>query len=211
MSEDQATAERIREAALRLFATRGFEATGIRDVAHDAGISTASLYHYIGGKQDLLLDIIRSGMHELRVMSEKAVQAGGTPPDRLTALVRGHVMVHGRHQLEALVGDGELRALTEPARKSVIKLRDAYELVWTEVLEDGIAQGLFEIENPAILRLALLQMCTGVAYWFSSAGELPLAAIADQFAGLALAMVRYAGHEKQLLQPVNMSKKGTTP
>jgi AcrR family transcriptional regulator len=210
LTEHQATAERIREAALRLFATRGFEGTGIRDVAQDAGISTASLYHYIGGKQDLLLDIIRSGMHELRAMSEEAMQAWQTPPERLAALVRGHVMVHGRHQLEALVGDGELRALTEPARKSVIKLRDGYELAWNKVLEDGVAQGLFEIDNLRILRLALVQMCTGVAYWFSSAGELPLAAIADQFADLALAMVRYTGRYPELAPPVTPSHEGAT-
>ena len=39
------TEERVRDAALRLFAAHGFEATGIRDFARDAGVSSAALYH----------------------------------------------------------------------------------------------------------------------------------------------------------------------
>ena len=48
------TSDRIHRAALRLFATYGFEGTGIRKIADEAGITVASLYHYVGTKEDLL-------------------------------------------------------------------------------------------------------------------------------------------------------------
>jgi AcrR family transcriptional regulator len=44
------TADRVEAAALRLFATRGFEGTGIRLIAGEAKISLASLYNYMGTK-----------------------------------------------------------------------------------------------------------------------------------------------------------------
>jgi AcrR family transcriptional regulator len=187
--DDKETADRIRQAALRLFSRRGFEATGIRDVARDADISTAGLYHYIGGKQDLLLDIIRSAMHDLHAMGEMAVSTAATPPAKLAAITRVHVLFHGSHQLEAVVGDSDLRSLTGSSRAIAIQLRDEYEALWTDVLAEGLASGDFHMEEPSLVRLALMQMATGVAYWFNPAGELALGVIADQFADLALRMV----------------------
>ena len=47
------TQQRVRRAAVKLFAGKGFHGTGIRDLAQEAKISSASLYHYIGTKEDL--------------------------------------------------------------------------------------------------------------------------------------------------------------
>lgn len=197
--DDKETAGRIRQAALRLFSRRGYEATGIRDVAREAGISTASLYHYMGGKQDLLLDIIRSGMHDLHAMGAVAVGTAATPPAKLAGITHAHVMFHGSHQLEALVGDGDLRSLTGSARAVAIKLRDDYEALWTDVLAEGRSSGDFHMENLSLVRLALMQMATGVAYWFNPAGDLTLEEIADQFADLALKIVGCAARHDDLI------------
>jgi AcrR family transcriptional regulator len=190
-SPSPGTAERIRQSALRLFAKRGYEATGIRDVARDAGLSLASIYHYIGSKEDLLLDIIKTSMFELRAGAERAMDEADTPAEQLGGLVRAHVMMHGRMRLEALVSDTELRSLSESERKGAVTLRDRYEERWDEVIEAGAEAGEFEVAEPKLVRLALLQMCTGVAYWYSPAGDTSLPHIADSFADLALSMVRY--------------------
>jgi AcrR family transcriptional regulator len=191
------TSKRIRQSALRLFAKRGYEATGIRDVARDSGLSISTLYHYVDSKEDLLLDIATTSMKDLREAAEEALAGAATPAERLTALVRAHVDVHGRQRLEALVSDTELRALSEAERKGAVKLRDRYEALWQQVLEEGIAAGDFFAEDPHVVRLGLLQMCTGVAYWYSPAGERSLAHIADTFAGLALAMVGYVPKDSE--------------
>lgn len=183
------TSERIRQSALRLFAKRGYEATGIRDVARDSGLSLSTLYHYVDSKEDLLLEIANKSMHDLRAAAEEALASATTPAERLAALVRAHVVVHGRQRLEALVSDTELRSLSEPERKGAVKLRDSYEAIWQAVLEEGIAAGEFVAEDPHLVRLGLLQMCTGVAYWYSPAGDRSLEHIAGTFAGLAMAMV----------------------
>jgi len=186
------TASRIRQSALRLFAKRGYEATGIRDVARDAGLSLATLYHYIDSKEDLLLDIARTSMHDLGKAAEDALSGADTPAERLAALVRAHVTVHGNQRLEALVSDTELRSLSEPERKGAVKLRDRYEGLWQQVIEEGIASGDFDVVDSKLARLALLQMCTGVAYWYSPAGDRTLPHIADSFAEYALQTVGYA-------------------
>ncbi len=180
---------RIRRSALRLFAGRGYEATGIRDVARDAGLSLSTIYHYVDSKEDLLLSIARAAMEDLRDTAEEALASATTPPQRLEALVKAHVTIHGNQRLEALVSDTELRALSQPARKGAVKLRDRYEALWQAVLDEGAASGDFVAEDTSLVRLGLLQMCTGVAYWYSPSGERSLDHIAQTFADLALAMV----------------------
>ncbi|MEV0682229.1 TetR/AcrR family transcriptional regulator [Nocardia sp. NPDC050378] len=52
------TKQAIRDAALRLFAAKGFEQTSLREVADMVGITKASLYYHYASKLDLLLAII---------------------------------------------------------------------------------------------------------------------------------------------------------
>src|ERR671921_2831290 len=49
------TRERILEAALRLFAERGYEATTMRDVAREAGASLGLAYRYFASKEEFVL------------------------------------------------------------------------------------------------------------------------------------------------------------
>jgi hypothetical protein len=54
------------------------------------------------------VDVIRSGMYELRVMMEEPL---GVAPRERAAITRAHVILHGRHRLEALVSRRELQSL----------------------------------------------------------------------------------------------------
>jgi TetR/AcrR family transcriptional regulator, cholesterol catabolism regulator len=182
------TEARIRDAALRLFAARGYAATGIRDVARDAGVTTAALYHYMGGKQDLLLTIMRDGMHGLLAEARIALREATTPREELAALARVHIVFNGRKLLDAYVGDTEIRSLDDANRARVVKLRDEYEELWADVIRRGVESGDFRITDQKLFRLAAIQMVNGVAYWYRPTGERALMAIADEFAGFALAM-----------------------
>jgi AcrR family transcriptional regulator len=50
----QHSREKIVRAARTLFATRGFRATSMEDIAHDVGVTKGALYRYFNGKSELL-------------------------------------------------------------------------------------------------------------------------------------------------------------
>ncbi|MBM3605708.1 MAG: TetR/AcrR family transcriptional regulator, partial [Alphaproteobacteria bacterium] len=53
---EEATTERVRDllaVSSRLFATKGFKATSMRDIATEAGVSKALLYHHFASKDDI--------------------------------------------------------------------------------------------------------------------------------------------------------------
>jgi hypothetical protein len=65
-----------------------------------------------------------------------------------------------------------------------VALRDAYERLWASAIDEGVAAGVFRVEHPAVTRLALLEMCSGVARWYSPRGPLALDQLAEHYAEL---------------------------
>jgi AcrR family transcriptional regulator len=180
---------RVRAAAVTLFAAKGFHGTGIRELADAAGLSSATLYHYVGTKEDLLVEIMQTSLDRLLQAARQVVRECPSPVAALSGLVQTHVVAHALQRAETVVVDTELRSLTPERRGPIIALRDAYEEVWGSVIEKGCAAGSFHVADAAVARLALLQMCSGVANWYSPRGSRELTEVASAHAQLSLAML----------------------
>lgn len=79
-------------AAEKLFATNGYHAVSIRDIADEAGVPLALVGYYFGQKRELYHAIFEhwSAMIEERLESLRQALAGSTD-DRLTALVEAFI------------------------------------------------------------------------------------------------------------------------
>jgi AcrR family transcriptional regulator len=185
--------ERVRKAAVKLFAGKGFHGTGIRDLAQEAKLSSASLYHYMGTKEELLAGIMCASLERLLEATHLLIDDVGAPEDRLAGLVALHVMTHAIQPDETRVVDNEVHALSPAARKTVIGLRDEYEALWAAAIDEGAANGVFRTEHPAVTRLALLEMCNGVARWYSPRGTLALDELATHYAQLVMRALAHTG------------------
>jgi len=58
-SKAEQTRQRILDSALRLFATKGYERTTMREIATEAECSLGLAYRYFGGKDDMILELYR--------------------------------------------------------------------------------------------------------------------------------------------------------
>lgn len=178
--------DRVRQAAVELFADKGFHGTGIRDLAGAAKLSSASLYHYMGTKEELLAGIMTDCLGHLLTGARLAVAEVADPRERLGRLVALHVITHAVQPNETQVVDNEVRALSPGFRRSVVDLRDAYERIWAQTIEEGVRAGVFHPGGASVTRLALLEMCSGVARWYSPRGALTLDQLAGHYAELAM-------------------------
>jgi AcrR family transcriptional regulator len=191
MSED--TRQRVMLAATDLFSRKGFTAVGIRELASRAGVQTATLYNYMTGKEDLLVEIMRSVMDPLAEAAREALETHSDPCERLVALVEMHVWVHGGRRRSTLVSDTEVRSLSEAARKEVSILRDDYEALWRSVVAQGVETKVFDVDDVPITTAGLLTLATGVAHWYRLDGPMQLSELCALQADLALGLVRARG------------------
>ena len=184
------TRERIREAAIARFVELGFAGTGIRQLADDVGITTASLYYHINSKDDLLDEIIDSTMGALIEAAELVIAEQLSPADRLAGLVALHVTIHATNGAETIVVDRQLGAMKPAARERAVAQRDRYERLWRKVLKAGVVDGSFLGVEPRLGAQFLLGSCTAVADWYRPGGRLSPKKLASEYVALAALTVR---------------------
>lgn len=184
------TKDRVQQAALSLFARKGYEATGIRDIAQDAGITVASLYGHMSNKEELLISIMENGLVRLRDSSIEAMRDEVDPVEQLAILVRLHVWTHAKRRQSAIVVDTEIRSLTGDRLEYILTLRDEYERIWRDVIRRGALEGSLDVLEPKLATFAILEMCTGISHWYRPDGELDLPYVTDVFVDAALGLTR---------------------
>jgi AcrR family transcriptional regulator len=75
--------------AMKLLTRRGYRRIRVEDVAEDAGVSKATVYHYFTSKDDLLTQTVANRMAEKHAsIGRRLARAGGTPSDRLRLFLR---------------------------------------------------------------------------------------------------------------------------
>jgi AcrR family transcriptional regulator len=77
----EATTAQLTEAARRLFATRGYEATSLEDVVAAAGVTKGALYHHFSSKRELFRAVFEDMEREFARVCQKAYAAAGDPWD----------------------------------------------------------------------------------------------------------------------------------
>src|SRR5215472_2111987 len=134
---------RIRQAALSLFAARGFDGTGIRDIAVAAGIPTSLLYHYRRSKEEILRDLVVDGLSRHLESSRRALELARTPEEGLRTMISVHVLVPMSNPDMARVLESEVRALSPASQAEHMALRAEGDERWEGVLDAGVAAGVF--------------------------------------------------------------------
>jgi len=92
-----ASREGILQAALELFAERGFTQTPVRAIAERAGVSQGLMYNYFDSKTELLLAIFERGREDVLTSFSEA-EREGKPKEQLAQLVRSSFKVVRRHR-----------------------------------------------------------------------------------------------------------------
>ncbi len=166
------TEKSIRKAAIALIAKHGFEAMTLRDLAELVGLQPGSIYRYIASKDQLLIDIMAEHMEALIAAWHASNRPHADPRSRVESFVEFHIRYHFERQKEVVIANLELRSLTSDARHAAVALRKAYEKELRQIIDAGIAQGLFQPIDSGIATYAIISMLTGVCFWYSPKGRL---------------------------------------
>jgi TetR/AcrR family fatty acid metabolism transcriptional regulator len=67
------------DAAVRVFARKGYHASRVGDIAEEAGVAYGLLYHYFGSKEEVLRTVFRETWREL-IQTIKSVEQTDDPP-----------------------------------------------------------------------------------------------------------------------------------
>ena len=188
-ARDRVTESLVREAALTLFAQRGYHGTALRDIAGKVGIRTPSLYNHIESKQELLRGILLSTTEQVWADFEAAVAGVTDPGERLRQAVVTYALRHANHRREAIIVNRDVESLEEPARSEIMALRRRHERAVREIITEGVGAGVFRVKDPFLASFGILEMCVSVARWFDPGGQLTAEQVAAEHGEFALRLV----------------------
>jgi AcrR family transcriptional regulator len=134
----------LTEAAVKLFAEKGYEATTMDEIAAAAGFAKGTLYHYFANKADLL-QVLREGF-EKEVMSRIRSRVEGCPaddwPGRLKAWIDGAVDAY----IEMTeLHDVVLYSLGTPFRHAMVDAEITRYL--TKLISEGAKAGAWQVDD----------------------------------------------------------------
>ena len=181
--------------AANIFAREGYSNVGMRDIADAVGIKGASLYHHFPSKEDILFAICLTVTQEPAEENLPLLDAAGTPTERLSSLVRAHLVHLNRRRVEYIVGLHELASLTPEHRTVVEDYRRQYQRRVRDVITAGMRSGEFTVPDARLASFALTDMLNGISNWFHDGGELSIEDVADNYVELAVHRVLGASHD----------------
>jgi AcrR family transcriptional regulator len=160
---------RILDVAAALFLERGYAGTSLREIAGEVGMKTGSLYYHFASKDALLQTILGRGievMVEAFHEAERATAAAG-PRARFAAHVRAHLAALFEHGPYTAAHVTTFRTAPRRVCESIVPQRDAYEAMWSALLDELKSAGEVAADLPTGLsRLTLFGAMNSAVEWF---------------------------------------------
>lgn len=180
-ADREAKREAVIRAAVRMFNEKGFHTATFDEVAASLGISKPTIYHYLGTKEEVLLECVSRGINELKEAAEDAAASAGSGLDRLRAFLVRYAQINmddfGRcviRTLEEGLSDESASKFRALKREIDTSLRNMIR----EAMDDGsIAKG-----DVKLVAFTVAGALNWPARWYRPSSD-------EDTAGLAKAMV----------------------
>ena len=171
----------ILQEAARLFREKGYRASTLRELARRSGVKGGSIYYHFTSKQEILYRIMDETMGNLLLGLEQETREERDPVRRLNRAIAFHIRYHLENQDETHVADTELINLEDDHRRRIVRRRADYERAFSGIIGEGTRAGVMEVGNVKLASIAILQMCTGVPYWFNEGGPLSVDEVVNRY------------------------------
>ena len=179
----------ILKSAAKAFRKLGYHGATVEQIATALRMKKGNLYYYFRNKEEILFACHQYSLDRLMQLLED-VEASGRPPDeQLRALVDAfvHTILDELHGTALFL---DLEALTPAHLKTVIVRRDRFDHGVRQILERGMASGIFASNDVKLLTFALMGAVNWIPRWFNPEGPATSHQIAAAFADYFIAGLR---------------------
>jgi AcrR family transcriptional regulator len=182
--------EEILQAAANVFRQQGYESATLLDVAKVLGADRASLYYYVGSKEELLQQIVRNALERVLEDAETIRRSRASAPDKIKAFIRSMVTNYAENYPHMSIYTEDMRRIAHEDSEWAIDVVDRtrrYEQIVMAVLQKGQKDGSFRKDLPAqLIGLSLFGMINWMHRWYRPGFDKSVDQIAETFSGIFL-------------------------
>ena len=187
-SQQASRRDELLELAAVMFAERGLKATTVRDIADSAGILSGSLYHHFKSKEQMVEEILRDFLDWLFERYRQIIETESDPMERLKGLFMASFdAIEHRHAQVVIYQDEAKRLGSLPQFGFVDERNREQRKMWIEILNEGVAQGVFRSDLDVDLVYRFIRDTTWVSVrWYQAAGPLTAQQVGAQYLAIVL-------------------------
>ena len=141
--------KQILDAAVRVFARRGYHGSRVGDIAEEAGVAHGLLYHYFASKEEVLQTVFRENWGEL-IERFRAVEAADEPAHQKLEGIAKILLRTWRNDPDLVTVMVREVARSQQLQGQVEEIREAFAIV-QRVIEGGQRAGVFRPDLDARL------------------------------------------------------------
>ncbi len=135
------------QAAVRVFAEKGYHAATVRDIVADAGVAIGTFYFYFPDKESLFTHLYEETAEFLLQTIRQAIHSRATLSQQVQAIVQAYVNIAVYEpavvQLLLVGGIGAVPSLTTKR----IEFRKRLALIWQQLLDAALAKAVILPQN----------------------------------------------------------------
>lgn len=186
-SADRPRKEQIVSIATNLFARKGYEGTSLRDIAEAAGLTKAALYYHFPDKEKLYEGVVVTRMQGLNDTVQAAIAQANDPVEKIRLFLVASAARMDEDRSGWLASSNKFWSIDTPeTRSAIVVLRDAFEHLLRDLVNDAIAQGRLRPVDPASLGRLLLSGLNLIPRWHKPDGPLTAVQVVEQYLDMIL-------------------------
>lgn len=150
----------ILQTARRLFIRQGYTATSMREIADEAGIGKATIYHHFQDKEAIFKTLIEANIEKMH-QSYALIEAESEPRRRIE--VAAHVSLQFLYESADLlqIARREAPGLREDLLSNFVIFFSKYSALLEEAFQKGIEEKIFRPVDPTETALVFMNLIQG--------------------------------------------------
>ncbi|MEC0247362.1 TetR/AcrR family transcriptional regulator [Paenibacillus chitinolyticus] len=150
--------DNILDAAKKSFALFGYKGTTVDQIAKIASVGKGTLYLYFETKEDLLNEIVKSLIAEMRKLADASISKGGTIMEKLHSATYSILVYRKEHELLLKLSQEVAQFGTPAAQHALREIEEGVIGYIKQHLEIAVANGSIKPCDPEITAFVLVRM-----------------------------------------------------
>ncbi len=178
--------EAVLLAAARMFNARGFHATSLDDVAASLGVSKPTIYHYLGNKDQVLMECVKRGHRLLQEAADQAHAARGTGFERLRDFLKRYAEISMGDFGGCVIRTGD-EQLSPGSAAEFRALKGKIDRAMRSLIKVGVEDSSVAASDIKLTAFTLAGALNWPARWFDACGAASASVLAEKMVNILTA------------------------